>query len=144
MKKQTTKVSTSSEGFSDEEKKAMKERVFELRSGKSEGENVVLEKINQMSEPDKTIAKQLHTIVKSTVPNILPKLWYGMPAYAKDGKLICFFQPADKFKARYATLGFSDKANLDDGDMWPTSFAVKKLTSKEEGKIITLIKKSVG
>lgn len=126
-------------GFSEEERAAMKERVLD-----TEGENAVLEKIAVMPDADRSLAKRLHVLVKENAPDLIPKTWYGMPAYAdKDGKVICFFQGAYKFKARYATLGFSDKANLDDGAMWPTSFALTKLTSAEEAKITTLLKKAV-
>ena len=133
-----------SKGFSGFEREAMKERAQELMKGKSEGENALLAKIAAMPEPDKTMAKRLHAIIKVSAPTLTPKTWYGMPAYAnKEGKVICFFQSADKFKARYATFGFSDAANLDEGDMWPTSFALKKLTKSEEIKIAKLVKKAV-
>ncbi len=127
-------------GFTDEERAAMKERLED-----TEGESVVLAKIAAMPEPDRAMAKRLHAIIKTSAPTLQPKTWYGMPAYAnKEGKIICFFQGAHKFKARYAMLGFSDKANLDEGAMWPTSFALTKLTPAEEEKIIALIKKAVG
>jgi|SRR3972149_2037472 len=132
-------------GFSDFERTAMKERAQEVMTGKSEGESALLAKIAAMPEPDKTIAKRLHTIIKANAPMLTPKTWYGMPAYANsEGKVVCFFQSADKFKARYATLGFSDAAKLDEGAMWPTSFALKKLTAAEEKKIAALLKKAVG
>ena len=140
MTKNTKKV----EGFSDEERSALKERIQELRSNKTDGESDVLEAIAKMSEPDRTMAKRLHTIIKDSAPTLSPKTWYGMPAYAnKNGKVVCFFQSADKFKAKYATLGFSDVANLDEGAMWPTSFALKELTDREEAKIAEFVKKAV-
>lgn len=129
-------------GFSDEERAAMRERIKEINS--DDGEKAVLAKIAAMPPSDREMAKKIHEIVKKTAPMLTPKTWYGMPAYAdKDGKVICFFQDANKFKARYATLGFSDKANLDDGNMWATSFALKKLTASEEAKIAALVKKAV-
>jgi uncharacterized protein YdhG (YjbR/CyaY superfamily) len=134
------------EGFTAEEKAAMRERVKELKAAenKAEAEKSVLEKIREMPKADRDMAKKLHAIVKETAPDLSPRTWYGMPAYANDdGKVVCFFQSADKFKARYATLGFSDNANLDDGAMWPTSFALSKLTAKEEAKIVALVKKAV-
>jgi len=131
-------------GFSDEERDAMKERVQEMRADKADGESAVLAKIAQMPEPDRAMAKRLHSIIKDRAPELSPKTWYGMPAYAnKEGKVVCFFQSAHKFKYRYATLGFNDGANLDEGDMWPTSFALKKLTADEEAKIGALVKKAV-
>jgi uncharacterized protein YdhG (YjbR/CyaY superfamily) len=136
----------STEGFTAEEKAAMRERVKELKAAenKAEAEKNVLEKIREMPKADRDMAKRLHAIVKKTAPDLSPRTWYGMPAYANDdGKIVCFFQSADKFKARYATLGFSDNANLDSGAMWPTSFALAKLTAKEEAKIVALVKKAV-
>lgn len=130
-------------GFSDEERAAMKERIQELRAGKADGERAVLAKIAEMPEPDRAMARRLHAIIKTSVPALVPRLWYGMPAYAKDGKIVCFFQSAQKFKTRYATFGFSDKANLDEGAMWPTAFALKKLTASEETRITALMKKAV-
>jgi uncharacterized protein YdhG (YjbR/CyaY superfamily) len=130
-----------SKGFTAEEQAAMRERAKELKGER--GENDVLEKIAEMPKADRLIAERLHALVKATAPHLSPRTWYGMPAYAKDGKVVCFFQSADKFKSRYATLGFSDKANLDTGDMWPTSFALKKLTATEEKKIRALVKKAV-
>ena len=130
-------------GFTDEERTAMRERAQELKAGAGEGESAVLAKIAEMSEPDRAMASRLHEIVTSSAPALTPRLWYGMPAYAKDGKVVCFFQSARKFKSRYATLGFSDKANLDNGAMWPSAFALKELTAKEEAKIATLVKKAV-
>jgi hypothetical protein len=128
-------------GFTDEERAAMKERAQELK--KAEGESAVLAKIAEMSEPDRTMGGRLHAIIKASAPVLSPKTWYGMPAYAKDGKVVCFFQSAQKFNSRYATLGFSDKANLDEGAMWPTSFALKELTAAEEARIGALVKKAV-
>lgn len=131
-------------GFSDFEKAAMKERAQELGSGKSDGENVVLAKITAMSEPDRSIAKRIHQIIKKNAPILSPKTWYGMPAYAnRYGKVVCFFQAASKFKTRYATLGFSDVAKLDEDTLWPTTFAIKKLTAAVESKISAIVKKSV-
>ena len=142
---------TTSVGFTAEERAAMKEYARELktsahrgsRATKADGENDVLEKIAEMPEPDRVIAERIHAIVKDTAPDLVPRTWYGMPAYAKDGNVVCFFQPAVKFKARYATLGFSDKANLDDGAMWPTSFALTELTATEEARIAELVKQAV-
>jgi uncharacterized protein YdhG (YjbR/CyaY superfamily) len=134
-----------SKGFTDEERAAMKERAQELKAEarKADGESAVLAKIAEMQGPDRAMAERLHAIVKASAPDLSPKTWYGMPAYARDGKVVCFFQSAEKFKARYATLGFSDEANLDQGSMWPTSFALKELTADEEAKIGTLVKKAV-
>ncbi len=138
------------EGFTEEERAAMRERAQELRaaargprSGKADGESDVLAKIAEMPEPDRAMAERLHAIIKASAPALLPRTWYGMPAYAKDGNVVCFFQGAHKFNARYATLGFSDKANLDEGAMWPTSFALKELTAAEEARIAALVKKAV-
>src|SRR5213593_332823 len=136
-------MSPKSKGFTAEERAAMKEHVREMRGGKTDGEDVVLAKIATMSEPDRGIAKRLHGIIKASAPTLAPKLWYGMPAYAKDGKVVCFFQNAQKFKTRYATFGFSDKANLDEGTMWPNAFALKGLTAAEEARIDALVKKAV-
>ena len=132
-------------GFTDEERAAMKERAQELKAeaAKADGESAVLAKIAEMRGRDRAMAKRLHALVKASAPDLSPKTWYGMPAYAKDGKVVCFFQSAEKFKARYATLGFSDQANLDNGAMWPTSFALKELTAAEEAKISALVKKAV-
>jgi len=140
---------SSKKGFTKEEQAAMKERAKELKAEarankkREEGEKDLLEKIAEMSEPDRTMAKRLHEIITETAPDLWPKTWYGMPAYARDGKVVCFFQSAEKFSARYATLGFSDTANLDDGAMWPTSFALKELTATEEKRIVALVKKAV-
>ena len=139
-------------GFMDEERAAMRERAQELkaaarrgpRSGNAEGESDVLAKIAEMPQPDRAMAERLHVIIKASAPALSPKTWYGMPAYAKDGNVICFFQGAQKFKTRYATLGFTDKANLDDGDMWPTSFALRKVSPSEEARIGALVKRAVG
>jgi uncharacterized protein YdhG (YjbR/CyaY superfamily) len=134
----------SSGGFSAEERAAMKERSQEVRKGrgKADGESDVLAKIAEMSKADRALAERIHAIVKASAPDLTPKTWYGMPAYAKDGAIVCFFQNADKFKARYATLGFNDKANLDDGAMWPTAFALAELTPAVEKKIAALVKKA--
>ena len=132
-------------GFTDEERAAMKERARELKAEarKADGESDVLAKIAEMPDADRAMAEQLHALIKATAPDLAPKTWYGMPAYAKDGKVVCFFQSAQKFKSRYATLGFSDNANLDDGAMWPTAFALKGLTAGEEKKVRALVKKAV-
>src|SRR2546425_6584326 len=134
-----------SKGFTDEEKAAMRERARELKAaaGKADEESAVLAKIAAMQAPDRALGKRLHAIITASAPVLSPKLWYGMPAYAKDGKVVCFFQDAQKFKTRYATFGFSDAANLDDGAMWPTAFALKELTAAEEAKIAALVKKAV-
>jgi hypothetical protein len=133
-----------SKGFTDEERAAMKERAQELtRADKAEGESAVLAKIAEMPEPDRAMGKRLHAIIKASAPALAPKLWYGMPAYAKDGKVVCFFQSAQKFKTRYATFAFSDTANLDEGALWPVAFALKELTATEEAKISALVKKAV-
>jgi len=129
-------------GFTDEERAAMKERVQELRAGELEGESAVLAKIEAMAEPDRSMGKRIHAIVRATAPTLSPRLWYGMPAYAKDDKVVCHFQPAQKFKTRYSTLGFSDKANLDEGALWPVAFALKELTAAEEARIGALVKKA--
>ncbi len=138
--KRTTKKA---KGFTDEEGAAMKERAQELKADKANGESAVLAKIAEMPEPDRTMATQLHALIKASAPALSPKTWYGMPAYAKDGKVVCFFQSAHKFNARYATFGFSDTANLDQGAMWPTAFALKELTATEEARISALLKKAV-
>jgi hypothetical protein len=132
-------------GFTSEERAAMRERARELKaaSDKVEGESAVLAKIAEMAEPDRTMGNRLHQIITAAAPVLSPRLWYGMPAYAKDGKVVCFFQGAQKFKTRYATLGFSDQAKLDQGAMWPSAFALKELTAKEEAKIAALVKKAV-
>jgi uncharacterized protein YdhG (YjbR/CyaY superfamily) len=133
-----------SKGFTDEERAAMKERAQELkRADKADGESDVLAKIAEMQGSERAMAKRLHALIKASAPALSPKTWYGMPAYAKDGKVVCFFQSAQKFKSRYATFGFSDEANLDEGHMWPTSFALKELTAAAEAKIGALVKKAV-
>ena len=142
--KRTTATSKSPNALTAEERAAMKELVQERKAQArgEDGESAVLAKIAEMPDPDRAMAERLHAIVKASAPALSPKTWYGMPAYAKDGKVVCFFQSAAKFKARYATFGFSDTANLDNGNMWPTSFALKKLTSAEEKKIAGLVKKA--
>jgi uncharacterized protein YdhG (YjbR/CyaY superfamily) len=140
----TTASNKESKGFTDEERAAMKERAQELkRAGKADGESDLLAKIAEMPEPDRAMARRLHEIVKASAPALTPKTWYGMPAYAKEGKVVCFFQSAQKFNSRYATFGFSDTANLDEGAMWPTSFALKELTATEEARIGALVKRAV-
>ena len=149
--KSTTATSKKSNGFTDEERAAMKERAQELkaearrgrRADQADGESDVLAKIAEMPEPDRAMAMRLHAIIENSAPALSPKTWYGMPAYAKDGKVVCFFQSAQKFKSRYATFGFNDEANLDEGAMWPTSFALKELTAAEEARIGALVKKAV-
>jgi len=143
--KSTTAITKKSKGFTDEERAAMKERARELKAAadKADGESAVLEKIAAMPAPDRALGERLHAIIKATAPDLSPKTWYGMPAYAKDGKVVCFFQSAQKFKTRYATFGFSDKANLDEGAIWPTAFALKELTAAEEARIVALVKKAV-
>ncbi len=139
------------EGFTDEERAAMKDRAEELKSGarrgsrgaKADGESEVLAKIAEMPERDRVMGERLHAIIRASAPALSPRTWYGMPAYAKDGQVICFFQSAQKFKTRYATLGFSDKANLDDGTMWPTYYALAELTAATEARIGALVKKAV-
>ena len=146
--KSATRISTNdkaSQGFSAEEKAAMRERARELKAeaAKTDGETELLAAIAKMQEPDRAMAKKLHALIKAAAPVLAPKTWYGMPVYTKEGNVICFFQNAGKFKARYQTLGFSDKANLDDGAMWPNSYALMKLTATEEAKITALVKKAV-
>ena len=130
-------------GFTDEERAAMKERAQELKADKADGESDVLAKIAEMPKPDRAMAERLHAIIKASAPGLSPRTWYGMPAYAKDDKVVCFFQSAHKFKARYATFGFSDKANLDEGTVWPVAFALKELTAAAEARIGALVKKAV-
>ena len=134
-----------SKGFTPEERAAMKERAKELKASanRAEGEKAVLAAIAKMPKPDRAIGKRLHALIKASAPDLAPKTWYGMPAYAKDDKVVCFFQSADKFKSRYATFGFNDSANLDEGAMWPTSFALKELTPSVEAKIEKLVRKAV-
>jgi uncharacterized protein YdhG (YjbR/CyaY superfamily) len=129
-------------GFTADEKAAMKERSRELRAGKANGEKDVLAKIAEMSEPDRAIAERIHAIVRSAAPGLEPKTWYGMPAYAKDGKVVCFFQSGAKFKTRYATFGFQEAANVDEGSMWPVAFALTKLTRANEARIRALVKQA--
>jgi hypothetical protein len=150
--KSATAIGKGSKGFTDEERAAMQERAQELkaaarpdpRAGKAGEESAVLAKIAAMPAPDRTMGERLHAIIKASAPGLSPKLWYGMPAYAKDGNVVCFFQAPQKFKTRYATLGFSDKASLDDGQMWPTAFALKELTAADEATIGALVKRAVG
>jgi uncharacterized protein YdhG (YjbR/CyaY superfamily) len=139
------KAAQKSEGFTDEERAAMRERAKELKAEaqRADGERAVLAKIAEMPEPDRAMAKRLHEIIKASAPELSPKTWYGMPAYAKDGKVLCFFQSAKKFNSRYATFSFSDKANLDEGAMWATSFALKELSATEEAKIGALVKRAL-
>ena len=149
--KDTQKSAKSTTAFTDEERVAMKERVQEQkaaarrgpRADKADGESAVLAKIAEMPEPDRAMGERLHAVIKASAPALSPKLWYGMPAYAKDGKVVCFFQSAQKFKTRYATFGFSDEANLDEGAMWPTAFALTELTAADEARIGALVKKAV-
>jgi uncharacterized protein YdhG (YjbR/CyaY superfamily) len=146
---QKSAKTTTATGFTAEERAAMKERARELKAeerankDKAAGESAVLEKIAEMPEPDRAMAERLHEIIKVSAPALAPKTWYGMPAYAKDGKIVCFFTPAHKFNTRYATLGFNDAANLDDGAMWPTSFALTALTAAEEARIAALVRQAV-
>jgi uncharacterized protein YdhG (YjbR/CyaY superfamily) len=149
--KSTTASNEKFQGLTDEERAAMKERTRELkgearrspRAGKADGENDVLAKIAEMPAPDRAMAERLHAIIKASAPALSPRTWYGMPAYAKDGKVVCFFQSAQKFKTRYATFGFNDTANLDDGTMWPVAFALTELTAADEAKIGALVKQAV-
>jgi uncharacterized protein YdhG (YjbR/CyaY superfamily) len=143
--KGTTASDKKSKGFTAEERAAMKERAQELKAeaAKADGESALLAKVAEMKGADRAMAKRLHSIIKASAPALSPKTWYGMPAYAKDGKVVCFFQSAQKFNSRYATFGFSDEANLDKGAMWPTSFALKELTAAEEAKIGALVKQAV-
>src|ERR1700693_10386 len=143
--KSTTAIGKTSKGFTDEERGARKKRVKELRSAadKADGESAVLAKVAEMKGPDRALGERLHAIIKASAPVLSPRLWYGMPAYAKDGKVVCFFQSAQKFNTRYATLGFSDAANVDEGALWPAPFALTKLTAAEEARIGALVKKAV-
>src|SRR6058998_2659405 len=149
--KSTTAIGKTFKGFTDEERDAMKERAQELkaaarrgpRADKADGESVVLAKIAEMPEPDRAMGKRLHTIIRASAPALSPRLWYGMPAYAKDGEVVCHFQPAQKFKTRYSTLGFSDAAKLDEDALWPVAFALRELTAAEEARIGALVKKAV-
>ena len=139
----TTASGKKFKGFTDEERSAMKDRVQELKADKENGESAVLAKIAAMREPDRAMGKRLHTIIRASAPALSPRLWYGMPAYAQDDKVVCHFQSAQKFKTRYATLGFSHKANLDEGAMWPVAFALKELNAAAEARIVALLKKAV-
>jgi uncharacterized protein YdhG (YjbR/CyaY superfamily) len=143
--KRTTASGKKSPGFTAEERAAMKERTKELKAAanKADEERAVIAKIAEMLEPDRAMAERLHAVIKASAPALSPKLWYGMPAYEKDGKVVCFFQPAQKFNSRYATFGFNDDANLDEGTMWPTSFALTKLTAADEARLGALVKKAV-
>ncbi len=144
-KKSAKSSSATSKAFTEEERAAIREHAKEMKGGEGEGESAVLAKIAEMKEPDRTMAKRIHAIIKESVPGLSPRLWYGMPAYAtagKDGKVVCFFQPGQKFKTRYSTFGFSDKAKLDEGNMWPNAYALKGLTAAEESRIAALVKKA--
>jgi hypothetical protein len=142
--KQSAKSTTAtSKAFTEEERGAIRDRVQEMKAGKREGDSAVLEKIAEMREPDRAMAKRFHAIIKESAPALTSRLWYGMPAYSKDDKVVCFFQPAQKFRTRYSTFGFSDKANLDEGNMWPNAYALKGLTPAEESRIAALVKKAV-
>ena len=143
--KTTKKRTEAGSGFSAEEKAAMRERAKELKAeaARADGEKALLEKVAEMKGTDRAMATRLHAIITAAAPALSPKTWYGMPAYAKDGKIVCFFQSAEKFDSRYATFGFSDEASIDQGPMWPTSWALKKLTAAEEKKIVTLVKKAM-
>src|SRR5213080_4511804 len=143
MQKSAKSSTATRKAFTEEERGAIRDRVQEMKAGKGEGESAVLAKIAEMREQDRAMARRLHTIIKESAPGLAPRLWYGMPAYAKDDKVVCFFQTAQKFKTRYATFGFSDKANLDEGAMWPTAFALNRLTAAEEARIAAFVKKAV-
>ena len=143
MQKSAKSTTATRKAFTEEERGAIRDRVQEMNAGKGEGETAVLAKIAEMREPDRTMANRLHAIIRESAPGLSPRLWYGMPAYAKDDKVVCFFQAAAKFKTRYATFGFSDKANLDEGNMWPGTYALKGLTAAEEARIAALVKKAV-
>jgi uncharacterized protein YdhG (YjbR/CyaY superfamily) len=145
MKDKQKSAKSTTARFTDEERGAMKERAQELKAAadKADGESAVLAKIAEMPEPDRATGERLHAVIKASAPGLSPRLWYGMPAYARDGKVVCFFQTAQKFKTRYATFGFSDEANLDEGAMWPTAFALKELTAEDEARIGALVKKAV-
>ena len=143
MQKPAKGTTAKSTGFTEEERAAMRERARELKAGEVDGESAVLAKIAGMPEPDRVLCERLHAIIKANAPDLSPRLWYGMPAYSKDGKIICHFQNAAKFKTRYSTLGFSDKAKLDEGTVWPVAFALKELTAADEARIAALVKKAV-
>jgi len=144
-KKATKKPAKASKGFTNEERDAMRVRAQELKAEaeKADGESAVLAKLSEMQESDHALGERIHALIKASAPSLTPKLWYGMPAYARDGKIVCFFQPAHKFNTRYATLGFNDSANLDEGDFWPVAFALKDLTAADEARISELVKKAV-
>ena len=143
-KQRSAKSTTAtSKAFTEEERSAIRDRAEEMKAGKGDGESAVLVKIGELREPDRTMARRLHAIIKESAPALRPRLWYGMPAYSKDDKVVCFFQPAAKFKTRYSTFGFSDKANLDEGHMWPNAYALTELTPAEEVQIAALVKKAV-
>ncbi len=146
--KGTAATGRTSKGFTEEERAAMRERAQEMRAAargtKEDGESTVLAKIATMPEPDRAMGKRLHAIIRASAPALTPRLWYGMPAYSKEGQVVCFFQPGSKFKTRYATLGFSDEANLDEGALWPVAFALKELTAADEARISALVKRAVG
>jgi len=142
-KKARKKPAKAMKGFTEEERGAMRQRVQELKADKADGESAVLAKIAEMPAPDRALGERLHAIITASAPALSPKLWYGMPAYAKDGKVVCFFQPAHKFKTRYATFGFNDSANLDEGTLWPVAFALTELTEASEARIGELVKKAV-
>ena len=142
-RKPAKKAGKTAAGWTDQERAAMKERARELKAGKADGEGDVLAKIAEMPEPDRAMGERLHAIVKATAADLTPKTWYGMPGYAKDGKVVCYFTPASKFKERYATFGFNASANLDEGAMWPTSFALLNLTAAEEERIAVLVEKAL-
>jgi uncharacterized protein YdhG (YjbR/CyaY superfamily) len=141
--KSTTATKKRYEGFTDEEKAAMGDRVQEMKAGKADSETEVLAKIAEMLPSDRAMAERLHALIKRNAPDLTPRLWYGMPAYARDGNIVCHFQTAQKFKTRYATLGFSDKAHLDEGSVWPVAYALTKLTTADEARIGALVKKAV-
>jgi uncharacterized protein YdhG (YjbR/CyaY superfamily) len=143
--KRTTATAKRYDGFTDEERDAMKQRVKEMKASarRSDGESEVLAKLAEMPERDRTLGERLHAVIKASAPDLTPTTWYGMPAYARDGKVVCHFQPAQKFKTRYATLGFSDAAKLDEGAVWPVAYALTKLTAADEARIGTLVKKAV-
>jgi uncharacterized protein YdhG (YjbR/CyaY superfamily) len=140
--KNSTSTGKASKGFTDEERGAMQDRVRELKADAEDGEGVVLAKLASMPAPDRALGERLHAIIMASAPNLTPKTWYGMPAYARDGKTICFFKPASKFKVRYATLGFNDAAKLDDGHVWPVEYAITELTAADEAKIAALVKQA--
>ncbi len=141
--KSTTVTGKASNRFTDEERGAMRQRAKELKAGEADGASAVLEKIGEMAAPDRALCERLHAIITTHAPTLSPKLWYGMPAYAKDGKIVCYFQPASKFKMRYATFAFNDAAHLDEGALWPVAYALKELTAAEEARISALVRQAV-